>query len=461
MRKFIFEVLALAGGFILAAGQAAMPVPAAGKTAEEYPQEIIMRGEILAAEGNCASCHTKPGGKDFAGGLGLRTPFGVVYSTNITPDQETGIGRWPEAAFTRALRQGIGLNGEHLYPVFPYDHFTRLSDADTHALYAYVMTRPPVKSNTPANELSFPFSFRPAIAIWKLLFFNEGRYEPDSAHDAEWNRGAYLAEGLAHCGACHTPRNVLGAEESTKAYDGAAVEGWYAYAINGASPAPVPWTKEAIAFYLSRGWHPDHGMARGPMAPVVMNLATVPKSDVDAIAAYIASHAPPNVKTPGELTAESAARVKEKGAKLVSADSLANVNKPAGTKEETGAAIYAGACAVCHQSGRPLPFGGVDLHLSTAVSGPTPANIINVTLFGLPQHPGLPSAVMPGFRASLTDEQMTALLRYLRSAFATKQPAWQNIEEEVRNARRRRPEIWPAPPARPVVANNAQETAPW
>ena len=220
--------------------------------------------------------------------LPVPTPFGTIYSSNITPDAETGIGRWSEAAFRRAMRSGVDRDGQHLYPTFPYDHFTNVSDEDDRALYAYLMTRQPVRAPARENQLSFPLDQRVVIAGWKLLFLRRGTYQPDSTKSAEWNRGAYLVEGLAHCGACHTPRNALGAERASAPFAGGDVDNWHAYAINAQSPAPVPWDADALFAYLRDGWHPDHGVARGPMAEVVSNLSSVPDSDVRAIATYMA-----------------------------------------------------------------------------------------------------------------------------------------------------------------------------
>ena len=207
---------------------------------QSFAPDLIKRGRELAAIGNCNDCHTVRGGKNFAGGLPVPTPFGTIFSSNITPDAETGIGRWSEAAFRRAMRSGVNREGQHLYPTFPYDHFTNVSDEDDRALYAFLMTRQPVRAAARENQLSFPFNQRIAIAGWKLLFLRHDTYQPDSKQSAEWNRGAYLVEGLAHCGACHTPRNALGAERTRAAFAGGDVDDWHAYAINGQSPAPVP-----------------------------------------------------------------------------------------------------------------------------------------------------------------------------------------------------------------------------
>src|SRR5436190_18603918 len=299
---------------------------------QSFDSALVKRGRDLAAIGNCNDCHTVRGGKDFAGGLPVPTPFGIIYSSNITPDPETGIGRWPETAFRRAMQSGVDRNGAHLYPTFPYDHFTHVSDEDDRALYAYLMTRRPVRAPARDNQLSFPFNQRVAVAGWKLLFLRHGTYQPDAAKSAEWNRGAYLVEGLAHCGSCHTPRNSLGAERTRAAFAGGDVDNWHAYAINGQSPAPVPWDADALFGYLRHGWHPDHGVARGPMAEVVSNLSEVPESDVRAIATYMASvFGPP---TP---------EAKRRGDDVRAQAKSQQATPP--TSNAGGASLYAAACA--------------------------------------------------------------------------------------------------------------------
>ncbi|MFL6790230.1 MAG: cytochrome c, partial [Bradyrhizobium sp.] len=204
-----------------------------------FDAALVKHGRDLAAIGNCNDCHTIRGGKNFAGGLPVPTPFGTIYSSNITPDRESGIGQWSEAAFRRAMRDGVNREGRHLYPTFPYDHFTNVSDEDDRALYAFLMTRQPVRAGARENQLSFPFNQRPLIAGWKLLFLRRDGYQADATKSAEWNRGAYLVAGLAHCGACHTPRNALGAERVTAQFSGGDVDNWLAYALNDRSHAPV------------------------------------------------------------------------------------------------------------------------------------------------------------------------------------------------------------------------------
>ena len=425
--------------------------PIAPPAPDGFDPALARRGAQLAAIGNCNVCHTAPGGEAYAGGLPIETPFGTIHATNITPDPDTGIGRWSEAAFARSMRSGVDRGGRHLYPAFPYDHFTRVSDEDNRAIYAFLMTRPPVRAEVPPNDLPFPLNVRMALAGWKLLFFREGPRPADPARGEEWNRGAYLAEGLGHCGSCHTPRNALGAERGGAQYAGAAVEGWYAYAINADAPAPVPWTADSLADYLSRGWHAEHGIARGPMAPVTSNLSAVPAADVRAIAAYVASvmgepSAPRRERGEAVLAEVRGALPGRPGARTAAADSQA----PPGTAATEGAAIYAAACASCHEAGRPPPFGGIHLALSTAPRGPDPRNLANVVLHGLPAAEGERAPIMPGFRAVLDDRQVAVLLSYLRERYADG-PAWSGVEELSREARRR----GPGSSARPMDAVQA------
>jgi mono/diheme cytochrome c family protein len=275
-RRSAAHVVTAAVGIVLAIAVPALlapfAVPAHGALPDRPPEPVgfdsatVQRGAGLAAVGDCASCHTAAFGAPYAGGVALRTPFGTIHGTNITPDPDTGIGRWSEAAFVRAMREGVDREGKQLYPAFPYDHFTHASDDDLHALYAFVMTRDPVHAPNVANALRFPFGFRPLIAGWKLLFLKRGP-EPvvDPIQSATWNRGAYLVRSLGHCGACHTPRNALGAEERSREFAGGVAEGWYAPALDEHSPSPLPWSVDELAEYLRTGIAGDHAIAGGPM----------------------------------------------------------------------------------------------------------------------------------------------------------------------------------------------------
>ena len=222
---FALLVAALVFYFFFAWRAAIDPV----QPTQTFDAKLIQQGAALEAIGDCNTCHTAPGGRAYAGGRGIETPFGTIYSTNITPDTATGIGGWSEAAFVRAMREGVDREGRHLYPAFPYDHFDIASDADLSALYAFLMTREPVIANEPENDLVFPLSWRPLLAGWKLLFLRPRVFQADGTKSAEWNRGAYLVEGIGHCGACHTPRNALGAVQLDRAYSGGRAEGWDAH----------------------------------------------------------------------------------------------------------------------------------------------------------------------------------------------------------------------------------------
>ncbi|HET9390381.1 MAG TPA: cytochrome c [Steroidobacteraceae bacterium] len=384
----------------------AIEPPGAG----DFAADTIARGAQLAALGGCAPCHTAPGGASFAGGRAIDTPFGRIFSTNITPDPHSGIGRWSEAAFRRAMREGVDREGRQLYPAFPYDHFTLVSDTDDAALYAYLMTRRPVRAEARQNQLGFPLRIRWILAAWKLRYFHPGPYQPDTAHDELWNRGAYLVNGLAHCGACHTPRNRFGAENPAQRFAGTEAEDWYAYAINSASQARVPWDADSLSLFLRNGWHDRHGIAQGPMARVTDDLARVPDSDCRAIAVYVAW--------------------------LMSESTAAGAPKAAPPNSRDGQAIYAAACADCHDGARPLPIGGVRLELSTAVSGESAINLINVVLDGVRPPEGAAGPIMPGFASTLSDTQLDSLVTYLRGHFAGK-PPWPAFIEHVREARRR------------------------
>src|ERR1700739_2154077 len=220
------------GFFLLAWRPSIAPIPPPSQSS--FSSELVFKGETLSAIGHCAACHTQPGGQPFAGGYRINTPFGAIFGTNITPDPRTGIGSWSLEAFSRAMREGVARDGSHLLPAFPYYAFTKLSDDDVKALYAYLMTRQAVYNIVPANTLPFPLKIRAFQEGWKVLSFRSGRYKPDESKSTEWNCGAYLAEGLADCSGCHTPRNPLGAEEYRHAYAGAVIEGWIAPALTGA-----------------------------------------------------------------------------------------------------------------------------------------------------------------------------------------------------------------------------------
>jgi len=387
-----------------------------------FSPQVVERGRILAGMGNCAACHTAKGGAEYAGGHGLATPFGTIYATNITPDRQTGVGRWSQAAFQRAMREGVGRDGAHLYPVFPYTHFNLVSDADLAALYAYFMTRPPVYAVAPANSVPFPLNLRPLQAGWKLLFFKPAGYQLDPAQGLDWNRGRYLAEGLAHCAACHTPRNALGAELAGSSYLGAAIDHWYAPALTSANTAPLPWTQDELYAFLRTGATSLHGVAAGPMSSVVHEgMGASPDSDIRALSVYFAGVAGAEQRQVDTDTVVKAGIKRSQRVSLVDND--------------RGASLYVAACASCHSNsdGRPTALRP-ELSLNSAVSAPDPANLIQVILHGLSKDEAMSGVLMPGFAASLTDNDVAQLAAYLRRS-RSHQPAWTNLEAAVARAR--------------------------
>lgn len=393
-----------------------------------FDSALVERGETLAALGDCAVCHTAEGGAAYAGGRPLPTPFGVIHATNITPDPETGIGRWSEAAFRRALRRGIDRAGNHLYPAFPYDHFTRLTDDDIAALYAFLMTRAPTAAETPENTLAFPYNIRLAMAGWNLLYLDAGAFEPDPARDEAWNRGAYLVEGIGHCGACHTPRNAFGAEEAGAPLAGGDVEGWHAPALDAASPAPVPWNADAMVNYLLDGWDADHGIAAGPMTSVVDELAAISEDDAYAIAAYVLSFQ----EGEGDGVRAEAARAFAAGRAFGGSETPPDGPAPTGADPAFGRGLqmFARVCANCHRANAQA----APLALTSTVNGPDPRNFLHIVIDGITPPEGAFDRSMPGFGGSLGDADLVDLAIFVRAHFS-QQPEWADLEAKVREVR--------------------------
>ncbi|GAB0114269.1 molybdopterin cofactor-binding domain-containing protein [Acidisoma sp. C75] len=412
---------------LLGACAVALPVrqafePASPPGAGLYSEQTLARGRVLAALGDCAVCHTAPGGAMLAGGRPLETPFGVIYSTNITPDPTTGIGDWSFEAFRRAMREGIGRNGRHLYPAFPYTHFTKVTDDDLEAIYAYLMTQKPVVAPARANDLAFPLGFRTLMVGWNTLYLRPGAYRPDPARSAEWNRGAYLVEGLGHCSACHSPRNAMGAEIRSRRFAGGEAEGWMAPPLAHLSQSPVPWTEDAFYTYLRTGFSPQHGPAAGPMAPVVHELQSVPDADLRAMAHYLASLGPE--VTPGAAAAAAeAADQRNAGILLPSAG--------------PGGRIFQGACAACHAPSAPALFGvKPNLAYNSNIQAERPDNLIRTILGGI-AHPPEPSmGAMPAFGPVLSDRQIADLTAFLRRQYAPDRPAWTDLPARIARLRR-------------------------
>ncbi len=420
---------ALAGAAAGALGLVAALLPAPPAIApilrpdtDVFSAATITRGRLAAAVGDCAVCHIGPNGEAFAGGRAIHTPFGTIYSSNITPDPETGIGAWSYPAFERAMRRGVSRDGHQLYPAHPYPSFAKASEADLEALYAYLMAQPAVRHVPPVTALPGAFGLRPLMALWNKLFLRPGTFTPDPTRSAQWNRGAYLVEGLGHCSACHSPRNAFGAERGGAHHlAGGIAEGWEAPALTALSRAPIAWTEDAFYDYLSTGHAAHHGVAAGPMAPVVTELAALPDEDRRAMAHYLASFQP---AAPDQAAVEAAVdRLRQRMASPFAAP-------------EEGARIFGGACAVCHAPDGPTLFGvRPELALNTSVHAQRPDNLIRVILDGImePAHSAL--GTMPGFAATFSNRQVSDLVRYIRIRFAPDAPPWDDVEASVAKLR--------------------------
>lgn len=378
--------------FALALALAAAPQAASAAAA---PSAEVARGQYLATAGDCISCHTGPHGKPFAGGGKLDTPFGYLLAPNITPDDETGIGRWSADDFYRTLHEGLNRHGQDLYPAMPYTSYTLVTREDSDAIYAYLRTLEPVKNEVNVNQLRFPFNQRWTMAFWRELYFTPGTYRAESGKSAEWNRGAYLVEGLAHCSACHSPRNVMGATETRHEYTGAEIDGWFAPNLSSnLSTGLGDWSVDDIAAYLKTGSRPGGTSTFGPMAEVVHNSTShLTEADVKAMATYLKS-----------LPAESSLRA----AKAAPPDS-----------KTKAASLYMDHCSACHQSGgRGMPGIFPPLAGNGAVIAPDPGNVLQAMLNGIPMQNGY--VAMPSFASQLTNQQIADIANYVRTSWGNK-----------------------------------------
>ncbi len=358
--------------------------------APQVSSDQIKRGEYLARAGDCISCHTANGGAPYAGGFRLDTPFGYMLAPNITPDPDTGIGRWSANDFYRALHDGVNKRGEDMYPNMPYDFYTRVTRADIDSIFAYLRTLKPVRNAVDVNHLNFPFDLRMSMIGWSELYFKEGTYKPDPTKTASWNRGAYLIEGLGHCSDCHSPRNLLGAIEQRKDFAGAVTDGWFALNLTSDITTGLgAWTADDIATYLKTG--AGKTTTLGPMAEVVQNsLSYLTDTDLKAMAEYLKS-----------IPADS---------------SLRTGRKPPDPTRAQGVALYLDHCGGCHRAkGRGIPGVFPALAGNGVVLAPDPANIFKVVLGGIPARgTHIP---MPSFASQLNDQQIADIANYIRTSW--------------------------------------------
>lgn len=391
-----------------------------------FSPDSVHRGGILADAGFCAACHTRRNargevdGPVMAGDFAMPTPFGTFYSSNLTPDPETGIGTWSEATFKRAMRYGIRRDGAQLYPVFPFDHFTHMTDGDIDDLYAWFMSQPPVRMKPRADRLPFPVNIRLIQAGWKLLFLHPGPLPPVPGKSAEWNRGRYLAEAPSHCGSCHTPRNLLGGADKDRAYDGAVLGNWIAPPLNASNPAPMPWTEDELFSFLRTGVTANHGVSVGPMAQIPHEFYNqLPEDDVRAVATYFAS------KTMVGKTPEKAAQA------YATAMQASGIDMAGPWQGNPTAASYLVTCGTCHATfGDKRVPGRPNLALSTSLWLNEPTNFFQIVLGGVGAQVGKTGVVMPSFYSALTDAELARLAAYLRKT-RTNAPAWTDLEKKA------------------------------
>jgi mono/diheme cytochrome c family protein len=356
----------------------------------------IERGRYLAVLGDCAGCHTAPGGQPFAGGLALQTPFGKLVAPNITPDRETGIGNWTEDEFVAAMHDGRGRGGERLYPAMPYPAYTKMTNDDVLAIRAYLATVAPVRNDVISNQLPFPLNIRFSMAFWNWLNFTPGRYQPDPQKSAEWNRGAYIVEGAGHCGTCHTPKTLLGADKTDSPLIGATLQGWFAPNITTDAHKGIGgWTKADMVEYLQTGAN-SWTLASGPMAEAVAHSTSkMAGEDIAAVASYL----------------------KDSGTAMSSSKPVAVAAD--GREMRAGAAIYKDSCAACHKdSGAGESRLFPRLAGSATVQSDDPTTLIRVVLQGARSvsTPSMPTApAMPAFDWRLDNSEVAAVLTYIRN----------------------------------------------
>ena len=391
MRSNSRSNFAAAGIALFVAGSAA----AGNSDPQEFTQ--IERGRYLAILSDCASCHTVPGSNQpFAGGRAIETPFGNIVAPNITPDPETGIGSWSDDDFDTAIRKGLRRNGSRLYPAMPYTAYTKMSHDDILAIRAYLNTVTPVSNAVVANTLPFPFNIRASMRVWNALYFNQGGYKPDTQKSAEWNRGAYLVDGPGHCGACHTPKTLLGGDRTDQYLRGGLLQGWSAPDITGDTRVGVgAWSAEDLVAYLKTG-HNRVSAATGPMTEVVsLSTEQMTNSDLNAMAMYLKS-LPGKQDHPQALPKENPAMV-------------------------AGAAIYRDQCSACHGiDGKGVAKLFPSIADSSMVKSDDPTTSIRIVLRGArsvgtraePTAPGMPS-----YGRQLDDAQIAAVLTYMRNSW--------------------------------------------
>jgi mono/diheme cytochrome c family protein len=401
VRKLRAVILVIAAA-LAAALVIAIHVPDPGiSPALAQRQPDVSHGQYIFTLGDCAACHTKPGGAPLAGGLALKTPLGTIYTTNITPDRDTGIGAYSFSDFARAMRLGVRPDGARLYPAMPYTAYAKMSDEDVQDLFAYLQKDVAAVTETPpANTLRWPFNQRWSMAFWNVVFLDSAHFTPDPAKDAQWNRGAYVVEALEHCGECHTPRGLAQNLDQGRKFAGAALQGWKAYNITASKQSGVGgWSDAALASYLSTGHADGHSSASGPMAEAVDNsLRYATPDDVGAIVAYLRGIAPID-NAPAIAASPPAAN---------------DISPP----QNLGVQVFAGNCANCHDwDGRGVQSPYANLLGSRTVNDPDATNLMAILLAGSNAPLPVEHAFMPPFAHGHTDDELAAVANFVNGFF--------------------------------------------
>jgi mono/diheme cytochrome c family protein len=403
-RTFTRGPLAFAGGSTVALADYHEANPT-GVPAGLAKADIVKRGEYLAKAADCMVCHTAPGGAEYAGGLAFPLAFGTLYSTNITADKDTGIGNYSDQDFLDAVRRGIRKDGARLYPAMPYTSYTFMTDADVLAIKAYLLSLPAVPRQNQRDTLQFPFNQRWSMIFWSWAFNPNTRFAPNSEKNAEWNRGAYIAEALAHCGECHTPRNLAFALDNRRKFAGAVAAGWRAYDITSDKGTGIgSWSDEEVSSYLAKGHAMGRGTASGPMGEAVdHSFSQMDPADIRALVTYLRSIPAVASSEPATIAPPAPASPKEGGAV---ADAL-------------GRKVFAQACVSCHSwTGVSALSPFATISGSRAVNDPRATNVAQIVISGTRRvTPGAMS--MPAFGSTYSDTEIAAVANYVTGRFGS------------------------------------------
>ena len=397
-----------------------------GVPAQLAKADLVTRGEYLTHAADCQACHSAPGSAPFTGGFALTTPFGTIYSTNITPDKQTGIGNYTDAQFLAVMHRGIRADGEHLYPAMPYASYIYMTDGDVLAIKVYLFTLAPQHAPARKDQLSWPFNHRSLLTLWDVVFNPDTRFRPNTGESPQWNRGAYLAETMGHCGECHTPRNIAFALDNHSKFAGAVTAGWRAYNITSDRDSGIGgWSDQDLYQYLSTGHANGHGGAAGPMGEASDDsLSYLVPNDVHALVTYLRSVPAEKSDLPRTVTAPAPASYKQ---------GVVAGFDPRGEK------IFAGACASCHDWTGVSPVTGyATLTGVRAVNDPNATNVAQAVIHGVNRQTDAGKIFMPAFGQGLSDDDIAAVANYVTARFGAK--GAHLTSQDVANLRKQAPQ---------------------